>query len=86
MSYPMPLDEVDGILHYLQHRLPGYPYDDLVDPDFVAELVDDFPNVSVLEEIKTFRWYHDNRPADSVSNLGLAIRRWVVKGNAKPRP
>ena len=85
MTYQMPSNEVDAILRYLQQRLPGYPYDDLVDADFVNELLDDFPSVNVLEEIKAFRWFHDNRPADSVSNLRLAIRRWVVKGNAMTR-
>jgi hypothetical protein len=68
------------ILHYLRHRLPGYPYNDLIDPDFVDELLDDFPNSNVLEEIKAFRWYHENDPAARVRNLRIAIRRWVANG------
>ena len=85
MPYPTPHNEPDAILRYLQQQLPDYPYDDLVDTAFVNELLDDFPSVNVLEEIKAFRWYHDNRPADSVSNLRLATRRWIVKGNAMTR-
>ncbi len=69
------------ILAYLQHRLPGYPYDPDVDHDFVDELVGDFPQSDVLEEIKAFRWYHDNQPATHVRNLRLAIRRWIAKGS-----
>jgi hypothetical protein len=73
-----------AILHHLRHRLPGYPYDDLIDPDFVDELLHDFPNTDLIEEIKAFRWYHDNDPAARVRNLRIAIRRWVVNG-AKSR-
>ena len=69
------------ILAYLQHSLPGYPYDPDVDHDFVDELVADFPQSDVLEEIKAFRWYHDNQPAARVRNLRLAIRRWIVNGS-----
>jgi hypothetical protein len=73
-----------AILHYLRHRPPGYPYDDQVDPGFVDELLHDFPNTDLIEEIKAFRWYHDNDPAARVRNLRIAIRRWVVNG-AKSR-
>jgi len=71
----------DTILGYLQERLPGYPFDITADADFVDELLEDFPNANVLEEIKTFRWYHDNVPAARVKNLRIAIRRWVANGS-----
>ena len=70
------------VLAYLQHCLPGYPFDPNIDHDFVDELLDDFSNSDVLEEIKAFRWYHDNRPAAHVRNLRLAIRRWIINGSA----
>ena len=71
----------DTILRYLQCRMPGYPFDITIDVDFVDELLEDFPNANVLEEIKTFRWYHDNAPASRVKNLRIAIRRWVANGS-----
>ena len=66
------------ILLYLQFCLPGYPFDPNIDNDFVDELVDDFPESEVLEEIKAFRWFYLNQPAAHVRNLRLAIRRWIV--------
>ena len=65
------------IIDYLE-RLPGYPFDPDVDPDFVAELADDFPDVDLLEQIKAFRWHHDGRPANHFKSLRPAIRRWLA--------
>ncbi len=73
------------VLTYLQHSLPGYPFDPDIDHDFVEELFDDFPSSKVLEEIKAFRWYHDNQPAVRVRNLRLAIRRWILNGSEHSR-
>jgi hypothetical protein len=71
------------VLSYLETSLPGYPYDDEIDSAFVGELLSDFTNIDILDEIKAFRWYHNNRPAAHVSNIRLALRRWVARG--KPR-
>ena len=81
----LPLDRTTEILHYLKNRMPGYPYDDNVDPDFVDELLADFPRTDVLEQVKAFRWYHDNDPAARVANFRTAIRRWVANGHATSR-
>lgn len=64
------------VLDYLQ-SMPGYPFDPDVDPDFVSELVVDFPDVDLLEQIKAFRWHHDGRPAQHFKSLRPAIRRWL---------
>jgi hypothetical protein len=75
------------VLSYLETSLPGYPFDDGIDNDFVSELLTDFPNVDILDEIKAFRWYHNNKPAAQASTIRLALRRWVARGKpAKPRP
>lgn len=72
------------LLSYLQHQMPGYPFDPKIDPDFVAELVGDFAGeVDVLEEAKSFRWYYDNEPASRLRSLRLALRRWIA--NARDR-
>lgn len=70
------------VLVYLDTRLPGYPFNYSIDRPFVEELLEDFPSIDILEEIKAWRWYHDNSPAPS-SNLRLAIRRWI--GNSFKR-
>ena len=71
------------ILHYLEHRLPNYPFDSKIDDDYVEELLEDFSEINVLAEIKTFRWYHNNRPFDSAEKPRLVLRRWLA--NAWPR-
>ena len=67
------------ILDYLRHQVPEYPFDPDLDALFVQELAEDFCGVDILEEVKAFRWYYGNDPASKVSNLRVAIRRWVGK-------
>jgi len=64
------------VLDYLE-RMPGYPFDPDVDPDFVEELHEDFPAVDILEQIKAFRWHHDGRPSQHFKSIRPAIRRWL---------
>lgn len=68
-----------SLLAYLQHDLPGWPYEQHLDEPFLQELLDDFPKVDVLEQLKLFRWYHDNRAPPNKPRL--ALRRWIA--NAK---
>ena len=75
---------VSTILEYLKHELPGYHFEHRLDLLFVAELLQDFPDTEILEEIKTFRWYHDNEPLSGVKNQRVALRRWVARA-ARPR-
>jgi hypothetical protein len=72
---PPPLE--DEILNYLEEQLPGYPFDQQLDQAFVQELLDDFPNLDVLEEIKRFRWYYDNQPP--LRRPRATIRRWIAR-------
>ena len=55
----------EKILAYLQEQLPDYPYRADLDAAFIAELAADFPDLDILEEIKSFRWYYDNAPPGS---------------------
>jgi len=66
-----------AILSYLEDRLPGYPFDPTTDHFFVDELIEDFPNIDVLEQVKAFRWFHGNNPAAKHKNLRIALRRWL---------
>lgn len=79
-----PDDTTAHILDYLEQHLPAYPFRRHVDRPFVEELVTDFPQVDLLEQIKAFRWYYDNEPFARLRQPRLALRRWLV--NAKPRP
>lgn len=81
----IPSDSVDlnDVMSYLG-RLPAYPFDPDIDSDFVIELLDDFPDIDILDQIKALRWYHNGNPVASTKNIRLAIRRWLA--NAKARP
>ena len=68
-----------NIIDYLANQLPGYPYDPDIDCDFVQELLDDFSHLDILEELKTLRWYADNKPLAGAANPRLALRRWLKK-------
>lgn len=67
------------ILEYLKHDLPGYRFEASLDDFFVDELLKDFPDTDILEEIKLFRWYHDNEPLSGVKTQRVAIRRWIAR-------
>ena len=71
----------EKILAYLQELLPGYPYRADLDAAFIGELAADFPDIDILEEIKSFRWYYDNAPLRRVKNVRVALRRWIANAN-----
>lgn len=66
------------LIEYLQ-RIPGYAFDAQIDSDFAEELLEDFAALDVLEEVKAFRWFHDNRPAEKVRHVRLSLRRWLAR-------
>lgn len=70
------------ILNYLKSRISSYPFHDETDSAFVAELIDDFPDLDILEETKAFRWYHENEPDSRLKNPRLGLRRWLAKAKA----
>ena len=74
----------ERILTYLAERLPGYPFDDDVDGPFVDELLDDFPLLDILEQIKRFRWYHANQSLALARNPRGALRRWISRAHGEP--
>lgn len=78
----MPLHARD-VLDYLHHQLPGYPFHPDLDPTFVRELHNDFPHLDLLEQIKLFRWYHDNQPPLN-NRPRLVLRRWIAGARVRP--
>ncbi len=73
------------ILDYLQNQITEYPFKQELDEAFVAELAHDFPEVCILEELKTFRWYYENQPLKYVKNVRVALRRWIANANGRTR-
>jgi hypothetical protein len=67
----------DRVLDYLEHHLPGYPFLKSTDVLFVQELQRDFPELDILEEIKTFRWYFDDLASKKTHRA--ALRRWISR-------
>jgi hypothetical protein len=66
------------ILDYLEHRLQGYPFDPDLDAEFVFELLEDFPHLDILEQIKLWRWYHNGHPPLQ-RQPRAALRRWIAR-------
>jgi hypothetical protein len=66
-----------GVLDYLQHCMPAYPFDQALDKDFVDELFADFSHVDLLEEVKAFRWYYANGTSPSPRLARIRLRRWL---------
>ena len=74
------------ILEYLKNQIPEYPFKQDIDTAFVEELARDFPEVCILEELKTFRWYYENQPLAHVKSVRVALRRWIANANGRKRP
>lgn len=73
-----------AILDYLR-KIPVYPFDPKIDPDFVDEILADFSAaVDVLEETKAFRWYHVDQGTSGLRSARLSLRRWLNNAK-KPR-
>lgn len=73
-----------NILDYLQ-RIPLFPFNPDIDPEFVEEIVEDFASViNVLDETKAFRWYHADQATAQLRNPRLSLRRWLNNAR-KPR-
>lgn len=70
------------ILNYLEDHVSSYPFHAETDSAFVAELINDFQDLDILEETKAFRWYYESEPAAKLKNPRLGLRRWLAKANA----
>ncbi len=77
-------DTTRATLEYLEHQVPGYPFERKLDCEFIVELMADFPGVDILEEVKTFRWHYDSQAVSQFASPRSALRRWLadcVNGN-----
>ena len=69
---------IAAILEYLKFQIPNYPFSYRLDSAFIEELIADFPDLDILEEVKTFRWYHDSDRVAQLAHPRAALRRWVA--------
>jgi hypothetical protein len=68
--------DLADVLIYLRDKLPGYRFQLALDMLFVDELLEDFPDSDVLEEVKTYRWYYEHEL--NKKNHRASIRRWMT--------
>lgn len=84
----IPIDKL-RVLHpfepgYLDRALeslagvPDYPFAEDLDRPLVAELMHDFPEIDLIDQIKAWRWYRVDNPA-RLKNPRGALRRWMAK-------
>lgn len=57
-------------------EVPDYPFSETHDRDLLEQIIHDFPDVDILEQIKAWRWYRvDNQAV--LKNPRGALRRWM---------
>jgi hypothetical protein len=75
--YPFPNGYQDQLLECLAN-IDDYPFSEDIDRPLIAELMREFPDVDLLEQIKAWRWYRiDNHGV--LKNPRGALRRWMAK-------
>ncbi len=73
----------EGLLRYLEEKIPGYPFQEELDRLFVAELLEDFPGLDHLEELKRFRlWLFDT---GSGKAQRVVLRKWFARAGTRER-
>ena len=75
--YPFEPDYQDRLLESLQN-IPDYPFSEHVDRPLVVELMHDFPEIDLIEQLKAWRWYRADNPA-KLKNPRGALRRWMMR-------
>jgi len=69
----MPIEKLLALLE----KIDGYPFDPAKDHSFVAELLDEFPEVDFQEELIRFRlWLSECRPYPRL-HYRLVLRKWI---------
>lgn len=75
--YPFEPNYLDQALECLA-GVPGYPFSEETDRPLVAELMRDFPEVDLIDQIKAWRWYRVDNPS-RLKNPRGALRRWMLR-------
>lgn len=65
------------LLNYLRDKIPGYSFEEERDRLFVNELLEDFPEIDHLEELKKFRlWVFDTGVS---KGYRMILRKWFLR-------
>ena len=75
--YPFDRDYLDRALESLA-GVPDYPFSQELDKPLVAELMGDFPDIDIIEQVKAWRWYRIDNPS-RLKNPRGALRRWMLR-------
>jgi len=75
--YPFDDDYQEQLLEGLA-GITDYPFDERVDRPLLAELMGDFPDIDLVEQLKAWRWYRVDNPT-TLKNPRGALRRWMMK-------
>lgn len=69
-------DEIEAMMLYLRDRMQGYPFDERKDVLFVNQLIEDFPDIEHLGELKSFRVWLLDRDDYKPKHFRSAILKW----------
>ncbi len=75
--YPFEPDYQSRFLECLA-AIPGYPFCEEVDRPLISELMHDFPDIDLIEQLKAWRWYRIDNPT-KLKNPRGALRRWMMR-------
>jgi hypothetical protein len=75
--YPFEDDYQERLLECLAN-IPDYPFAEEIDRPLLAELMRDFPEVDLIDQLKAWRWYRVDNPA-RLKNPRGALRRWMMR-------
>lgn len=75
--YPFEPDYLDRALECLA-GVPDYPFCEDHDRPLLAEIIRDFPDIDILDQIKAWRWYRVDNPS-RLKNPRGALRRWMLR-------
>ena len=69
-------DELENIMEFLE-RFGSYPFDEEKDREFFQEILDDFPGLDIIEQLKSFQAWILDRSEDRKIGYRSTIRKWV---------
>ncbi len=75
--YPFENSYQEQLLENLA-SIPDYPFSEEIDRPLLAELMRDFPEIDLIEQLKAWRWYRIDNPT-KLKNPRGALRRWMMR-------
>ena len=76
-------DGVEELICYIELYFKEYPFRWDKDKAFFQQLLDEFPHLDVLDQLKRFRIWLMDREDCKGRNLRSRFRNWLVRANEK---